>query len=491
MPYEFVMKKIFPTELIEFLQCRHMAKLRQLGVLPDAFISEEVSLLREKGIEHEKNFFESLKGEVISIDTEASIDEQYSQTVEAMDSGADWIYQAYLQKDDCAGYADFLQKKKGESSLGDFFYEVIDTKLSTRPSPANAIQLIHYSELVSQEQELQANDFHVVHGDNSKTTLQRSDIIHYYHEILKDYKAFIHGKEFTEPFPIPACKQCGYQTHCQDYLQSRQHLALIPNISVNQMDSLKSIGVKKITDLSTATETPKYLSKISFEEIKTTAESVLQHELKLKSLHSFNQLKHSLKDSLFFLIHKNFQPQDGAITFFMAVMTDSNRYESVIHHNASEEKKSLQRMISFVSRYLNRFPHAKLLVSNNSDARILHDLSNRYNICHDELDEIMIKKKIISFRSLFQQSFIFPSGDISSKSILSQLDPSIESHSLIEKSPQLLYELFHSLGLTDSLDAITQRAQLELELHFKCLHHLSALSEEDFPLTLNAVVLNE
>ena len=74
------MKKIFPTELIEFLQCRHMARLRSLGVLPDSSVSEEILLLREKGLEHEKNFLETLEGTVVSIDTELSPPEQRQQS---------------------------------------------------------------------------------------------------------------------------------------------------------------------------------------------------------------------------------------------------------------------------------------------------------------------------------------------------------------------------------------------------------------------------
>lgn len=479
------MKKIFPTELIEFLQCRHMARLRSLGVLPDSSVSEEILLLREKGLEHEKNFLETLEGTVVSIDTELSPPEQKQQTLKAMNEGADWIYQAYLQAGDCAGYSDFLQKKRGSSNLGEHYYEVIDTKLANQPSPANAIQLIHYSELVCQAQGRQPDKFHLVHGDSSKTTLERSDIIDYYHEILSDYKNFIQGKEFTEPHPIPACKQCGYRDHCQNYLQDKNHLALIPGISITEIQHLHKGGIKKVESCYHSEAVPSTYTESSFKDLQKAAESVQQNSYMLKNQPAFNQLQNSLKDSLFFSIHRNFQQQNGAMTFFMGIMTDQERYESVVHHNAQEEKQSLQRMVNFISRYLAKYPHAKLVVSHAQDARLLHDLSNLYNICHDELDELMIKKRIVAIQSLFQQSFIFPLWSINCQELLSILKPDFEAHPLLEKSPQLLYELYTNLNIEDSLQQIHQKTELELKVNIECFKKLCALTADDFPLLRN------
>ena len=132
------MKYIFPTELNEFLQCRHIISLKKEGLRGDDFVSEEVQLLQKKGLEHEEEFLNSLSGNIVSIDSSAPAEEQRRQTVDAMKEGADWIYQAYLQEGKLAGYADFLEKNDTPSALGSFSYEVIDTKLARRASAANA-----------------------------------------------------------------------------------------------------------------------------------------------------------------------------------------------------------------------------------------------------------------------------------------------------------------------------------------------------------------
>ena len=63
------MKKIFPTYLNEFLQCRHIITLRKRAVEGEDFISEEIELLRDLGHRHEIEFLESLEGEVVEIDS--------------------------------------------------------------------------------------------------------------------------------------------------------------------------------------------------------------------------------------------------------------------------------------------------------------------------------------------------------------------------------------------------------------------------------------
>ena len=484
------MKKIFPTELIEFLQCRHMAKLRSLGVVPNSTISEEVQLLRDKGIEHEENYLKSLTGDIVCIDTEASVEEQRVQTVDAMQSGADWVYQAYLQDGERAGYADFLQKTEKSSELGEFSYEVIDTKLSINPSPSNAIQLIHYSELVSKTQGFEPQIFHLVHGDSSKTTLCREDIIDYYHEVLADYKNFIQSKEFTEPFPIAHCRQCGYRDHCQNYLQEKKHLALIPGVSVGQIESMRKSGIRQINEVEEK-ERPVDLSESVFGDLQKSTKAVLENKVFLKSEGSFYQLKNSLQSSLFLVTYRSIQKQSGALTFLMGIMTESGRYEALFHHSAQEEKVSLQRMVSFIDRYLAKHPQAYLVVSSAHESRLLHDLSNKYNICHDELDELMVKKKIVSLASLLRQSFLFPSIDSSCENFMLWLDENFELDKILEKSPQLLYELYSTLGAGDALEQIQNRGERELMLRLNCLRRLSSLTREDFPLSLKSIVLND
>ena len=75
-------------------------------------------------------------------------------TLEAMRAGADVVFQAALVDGPWFGYADFLVRVDGVSSLlGDYAYEVRDTKLARHPSASALIQMAHYGAMVEQIQQ--------------------------------------------------------------------------------------------------------------------------------------------------------------------------------------------------------------------------------------------------------------------------------------------------------------------------------------------------
>ena len=64
-----------------------------------------------------------------------------------MRAGAEVIYQATFLRDGLRGHADFLFRVDRPSDLGDWSYEVADTKLARRAKPYFILQLCFYSEL--------------------------------------------------------------------------------------------------------------------------------------------------------------------------------------------------------------------------------------------------------------------------------------------------------------------------------------------------------
>ncbi len=65
-----------------------------------------------------------------------------------MRAGAEVIYQATFLRDGLRGHADFLFRVERPSELGDYSYEVADTKLARRAKPYFILQLCFYTELL-------------------------------------------------------------------------------------------------------------------------------------------------------------------------------------------------------------------------------------------------------------------------------------------------------------------------------------------------------
>ena len=91
-----------------------------LGVdrcVPDE-CDEELEIIASKGIEHEKQFLESLPSfDVVEI---ASGGNTIQRTHDALSAGPSVIFQAHLVHDQFGGYADFLMRVEGDSDLGDY-----------------------------------------------------------------------------------------------------------------------------------------------------------------------------------------------------------------------------------------------------------------------------------------------------------------------------------------------------------------------------------
>src|SRR5262249_14651105 len=144
--YRYNGKLIFSaTDLVTFLGCRHATFLdrRQLDepvpLPPD---DPYLELLQEKGGEHARAHLERLRAQglaIVEIPGDGFLDERTERTRAAMAEGPDVIYQGAFLEGRWHGYADFLLRVPGESFLGAYHYEPLDTKLSHSVKPKHLI----------------------------------------------------------------------------------------------------------------------------------------------------------------------------------------------------------------------------------------------------------------------------------------------------------------------------------------------------------------
>ena len=79
---------------------------------------------------------------------------RFNETIRAMEKGYDLIYHAYLVDGDLRGEADFLIKCDTPSDLGDYSYEVYDTKITRNLRPRHVTQITAYSDMLGKIQKL-------------------------------------------------------------------------------------------------------------------------------------------------------------------------------------------------------------------------------------------------------------------------------------------------------------------------------------------------
>src|SRR5919107_1811390 len=144
----------------------------------------ELELVARMGEEHEKRYLTSRRRREPAL-VELTRDSPDIHTLDAMRTGVPAIYQAHLVDTDWHGYADFLIRSTGVSTLGDFLYVPWDTKLARSAKPYFLIQLCAYAELLEKIQGARPSEMVFVLGDGRELHFETDDFYYYYLQ-LKD-----------------------------------------------------------------------------------------------------------------------------------------------------------------------------------------------------------------------------------------------------------------------------------------------------------------
>ena len=138
------------TDLAGHLSCNHLTQLdaeaaRGARAKPKSW-DPLLEILRKRGDLHEQAYLEHLEVtgyEIVRIEGAGLEEKLAEETVAAMGSGAAIISQAVLLDGRWGGRADILRRIDTPSALGDWSYEVIDTKLARETKGGSVLQLHH------------------------------------------------------------------------------------------------------------------------------------------------------------------------------------------------------------------------------------------------------------------------------------------------------------------------------------------------------------
>jgi len=244
---------------------------------------ELMGLLAEKGNLHEELFLEQLKQDYGS-DNVAEIEEDRKtaglSTLNAMQVGYKVIFQAYLERDGFAGFADFLVRREGKSNLGDYYYEAWDTKLSKTTRPYFIVQLCCYSWMLEEIQGIRPEEAVVVLGDKKHDRYRIAAYYSYFQSLkqqfLKIQAAFVADLS-TMPDPALYSDHGVWGSYAKELMQESDSLALVATIRKSQIKKLRESNINTLTELANATtDYIKGISPETFYKLKAQADIQLQ-----------------------------------------------------------------------------------------------------------------------------------------------------------------------------------------------------------------------
>ncbi len=262
------------TDLVGFLECGHLTSLERAAVSGHLKrpVREDPVLDRitQRGQLHEERFLEALEAdgvEVVRFDQDPGLPfgqrlaEGRDLTLDAMRAGADVIYQAVLFDGKRLGSADFLMRIPQPSGLGDWSYEVWDTKLARHAKASAVLQLCMYSKLLSEIQGRAPAQMHLALGGVQRETVsfRFADYAAYHRLVAREFEATLDGTPVyppaTAPEPVEHCAVCRWSGECSAWWRAQDDLSLVANLSSRQRHALHDVGVTTRSKLAEPLET--------------------------------------------------------------------------------------------------------------------------------------------------------------------------------------------------------------------------------------------
>jgi uncharacterized protein len=265
------------TDLVGYLACEHLTALERaaLAGLVQRPVREdrELDVIRKRGFQHEARYLADLAGAhrvVVEVarDDEADrgdeIRRQAAETLAAMASGADVIYQATFFDGRWLGYADFLlrvESPERPSVWGPFHYEVADTKLARHVKAGAVLQMCSYVEQLERLQRVRPELMKVVLGGSAHETaaLRVDDYMAYYRAAKDRFEATMldgapaaYPPTGTYPEPVEHCDVCRWAELCAVRRREDDHLSLVAGITARQRKALSARELDTVTRLAAA-----------------------------------------------------------------------------------------------------------------------------------------------------------------------------------------------------------------------------------------------
>lgn len=430
-----------PSDLIIFMDspfASHMDKWRLLDPSIHDLIDAEDPLLKtlqEKGLAHEDAFLEGLKtnGRIITSIQRADPGTMLSHTRDAMTDGAEVIAQAYLSLENFGGLADFLVKVPGDSKLGNYYYEVWDTKLSKKMKPYFAIQLCCYAEMLEAEQKLRPENIAIVLGNNEHVTLRTKEYFAYYSALKTSFLDFQNSfDETNRPDPAESKSHGRWSTYAQKLLEERDHLSLIANITHAQIKRLEQAGIETVSDLAITEKSA--ITKLNgdvFCRLKAQAE--IQTESKNLETPAFRLLPHKPGEAkglallpphsngdVFFDI-EGFPLIDGGLEYLWGATYFNEKGARVFKdfwaHDHDQEKQAFIAFIEWVfERWLQiRDMHIYHYASYEISA--IRRLMGRYGVCEFEVDTLLRNRVFVDLYNIVRHGFLIGEPRYSIKNV--------------------------------------------------------------------------
>ena len=429
------------TDLSNHLGCRHLTALdlrvKAGEIEKPEFRAPVLEVLAERGERHEAAYLEHLRSEGRTV-VEVSMyrEDSESQSLAAIQSGADVIYQARLCKAHWGGYADFLLRIDSPSDLGNYSYEVVDAKLARTTRAGTILQLSLYSEILAGIQGHTPTNMHVVKPSAEGFDIEPhrvGDYAAYYQFVKARLEAAKANDDVTRapatyPDPCAQCDICRWRPRCNRQRRDDDHLSWVAGMQTQHAREFEAQGRGTLAALAQAaralddkperghTQTYDALhaqARAQF-DARESGERVVRFR-EPAPLRGFALLPEPSPGDVFFDIEGDAFVGVNGLEYLLGwcvfqydagAEENSLRYEHVWANDAAGEKQAFERFVEAMTAQRERHPDMHIYHFAPYEPAALKRLLGKYGTREAELEWLLRGERFVDLHAALRQGLV-------------------------------------------------------------------------------------
>lgn len=412
-----------PSDLSAHGSCKNLTQLNKQHARgeiadPEVYTNRVLPMLKEKGIQFEENHLREIKetGKTVS---EISTADPHAEkhTIDAMKEGIDIIYQARLKEDGkWSGWADFLKKVPQPSNLGNWSYEVWDTKLANETKAGTILQIGLYSERVAQIQGISPEYMGVIKPEGEEI-YRYDEHAAYIRHVKSNLEEAISNEEETYPEPVNHCDICRWWKNCNAVRRKDDHLTFVAGMGSSQIKEFKLHDVDTLEKLANLTLPVPFDPSKGVKETynKLREQARVQNEsrhaggrpiyetLAIEEGKGLNKLPEPSDNDIYLDFEGDRMVEPDGLEYMIGYV-HKGVYQALWAKNEAEEKEIFERFIDFAFELKKEDPTLHIYHYAPYEVTAFKRLMGKYASRENEIDTFLRSNTFVDLYSIVRQS---------------------------------------------------------------------------------------
>ncbi|PSL08421.1 uncharacterized protein CLV30_101393 [Haloactinopolyspora alba] len=469
-----------PTDLVGHLECPHLTTLNlevAHGRRPRPPQDDPgADVVRRRGDEHEAAVLAGMTAapsayRVVEIPRAGSPAEAEDATVAAMKDGADRIFQATFYDGRWRGHADFLIRNDIRSSaLGDWSYDIADTKLARHVKASALLQMSVYAQRLEQLQGTPPESLTVILGDRRTVTVASVDVAAYTRRAMREYESWLAAAPETYPVRVPHCAVCPWATACSQQWRDDDDLVLVPFLRRDQREAFGAAGITTVEALAAATDDA--LGAVTSVGASTRRRLAEQARLQtagrrrevppytfvtpVEPRRGLALLPEPDPGDLFLDLEGDPFFGDHGLEYLWGVSDADDAFTAWWAHDAAAEQHAFEQVVDHAMRTWEQHPGMHVYHYAPYEPDRLKRLSQRYGSRVDEVDALLRGERLVDLYAVVRQGLRVGAESYSIKALEVFYDPGARADAEVKDAGSSIVEYERWLAERDYsiLDAI-------------------------------------